>query len=85
MKNPDDMSFDEYDEYINPRPNETDFDRVLERAISRRDLLKGVVALGGVAAFGNTLMSAPASAAQTRFAFEAIASSTADGITVPPG
>jgi len=85
MKNPNDMSFDEFDEYINPRPSETDFDRVLDRAMSRRDVLKGVVALGGVAAFGNTLMPSQASAAQTRFAFDAIAISTADDVTVPPG
>lgn len=85
MKSPDDMSFDEYDEYINPRPNEIDFDRVLDRAMSRRDLLKGVVALGGVAAFGNTLMPREAFAAESRFAFDAIAVSTADEVTVPPG
>ncbi len=85
MRNPDDLSFDEFDEYINPRPEETEFDRVLDRSMSRRDLLKGVVALGGVAAFGNTLMSQPAFAAPNRFAFDAIAVSTADGVTVPAG
>ena len=41
MKNIDDMSFDEFDEYINPKPDECEFDRVVERAMSRRDLLKG--------------------------------------------
>jgi len=85
MKNPDDMSFDEFDEYINPKPDENDFDRVVDRALSRRDLLKGVLAFGGVAAFGNTLMPTQASAASSRFAFDAIAASTADGITVPAG
>jgi len=85
MKNPDEMSFDEFDEYINPRPSENEFDRIVDRALSRRDLLKGVVAFGGVAAFGNTLMPTQASAADSRFAFEAIAASTEDNITVPPG
>ena len=85
MKNTDDMSFDEFDEYINPKPDECDFDRVVDRAMSRRDLLKGVVAFGGVAAFGNTLMPTQASAGKSRFAFEGIATSTADNITVPPG
>jgi len=85
MKNPDDMSFDEFDEYINPKPDENDFDRIVDRALSRRDLLKGVVAFGGVAAFGSTLMPTQAIAADSRFAFEAIAASTADNITVPPG
>ena len=45
MKNTDDMSFDEFDEYINPKPDECDFDRVVDRAMSRRDLLKGVCLL----------------------------------------
>lgn len=81
----DDLSFDEYDEHINPKPDENDFDRVLERAMSRRDLFKGVLAFGGVAAFGNTLMSTPVSAAETRFAFDAVPMSTDDGVTVPPG
>ncbi len=85
MKNPDDMSFDEFDEYINPKPEENDFDRIVDRALSRRDLLKGVVAFGGVAAFGNTLMPTEAIAADSRFAFDAIAVSTADGISVPAG
>ena len=85
MKNPDDLSFDEFDEHINPKPEQSDFDRVLDRAMSRRDLLKSVVALGGVAAFGSTLMPRPATAADTRFAFDAIAMSTADDITVPSG
>ena len=85
MKNPDDMSFDEFDEYINPKPDENDFDRVLDRAMSRRDLFKGVLAFGGVAAFGNTLMPTPVAAAETRFAFDAVPASTFDGITLPPG
>lgn len=83
--NPDDLSFDEFDEYINPRPAETDFDRIVDSALSRRDLLKSVMAFGSVAAFGNVLINTPASAAQNRFAFSAIPSSTADNITVPPG
>jgi len=63
MKNPDDISFDEHDELVNPRPEETDFDRIVESALSRRDLLKGVMVFGGVAALGNTLMPAITQAA----------------------
>lgn len=85
MKNPDDISFDEHDELINPRPEETEFDRVMERALSRRDLMKGVMVFGGVAALGNTLMPTFTQAAPHRFAFDAVAASTADDITVPPG
>ena len=85
MKNPDELSFDEHDELINPKPEETDFDRVMDRALSRRDLMKGVMVFGGVAALGNTLFPAITEAAPHRFAFDAIDASTADNITVPPG
>lgn len=85
MTNPDDLSFDDFDEYINPRPSETDFDRVMDRALSRRDLLKSVMAFGSVAAFGNIVLSTPAQAAQNRFSFEGITMSTDDNITLPPG
>lgn len=85
MKNLDDLSFDEYDEVINPPPMQTDFDRVLNVAMSRRNLLKGVMAFGSVAALGNTLTATPARAGINRFAFDAIPISTADTITVPAG
>ena len=85
MKNPDELSFDEHDELVNPGPEETDFDRVMDRALSRRDLIKGVMVFGGVAALGNTLFPAITEAAPHRFAFDAINTSTADNITVPPG
>jgi len=32
----DDLSFDEYDEVINPKPEDSDFDVIVEQAISRR-------------------------------------------------
>jgi len=85
MKNPDDISFDEHDEIVSPRPEETDFDRIMDLALSRRDLMKGIMAFGSVAALGNTLMPVTAQAATTRFAFDKIGASTVDGITVPPG
>ena len=76
MKNPDELSFDEHDELINPKPEETDFDRVMDRALSRRDLMKGVMVFGGVAALGNTLFPAITEATPHRFAFDAIDAST---------
>ena len=85
MRNQDDISFDDYDEIINPKPDDTDFDRIVDVALSRRDLMKGIMVFGGVTAFGNTLMPSAAHAATDRFAFDAIDMSTADGITVPPG
>ena len=54
----DDLSFDEHDELINPRAEETDFDRVVESALSRRGFLGGVLAFGsGAAAMGGGLMA----------------------------
>ena len=85
MKKFDDISFDEHDELINPRPEETEFDRIMDMALSRRDVMKGVMVLGSVAALGNTLLATPASAATNRFAFDAVDISTSDDITVPPG
>lgn len=79
------LSFDEYDEMINPPPQETDFDRIVDLALSRRDLLKGVVAFGSIAALGNSVMPKSVLAADNRFAFDAIATSTEDGISLPPG
>lgn len=85
MKNLDDLSFDEFDEVISPRPEESDFDRIVDIAMSRRDVLKSVIAFGGVAALGNTLMPSAATAAPNRFAFDAIGISIEDTFNVPAG
>ncbi len=42
----DELSFDEIDELISPRAEETDFDRVVETALSRRGFLGGVMTFG---------------------------------------
>ena len=81
----EDLSFDDYDEQVNPRPEDCDFDRIVESAISRRGLLGGILAFGGVTALGTTLMPAAAKAGADRFAFEAITTNSNDAITVPPG
>jgi uncharacterized protein len=44
------LSTDDWDEAHFPRPEENDFDRVVERAISRRGFLGGVLAFGSGAA-----------------------------------
>jgi len=87
MKKTEEMSFDEYDELINPKPDENDFDRILEVALTRRGLLKGVMAVGSLAAIGSAATLAPtdAIAATNRFAFDAIDANTLDDITVPKG
>ncbi len=83
--NDEPLSFDDYDEIISPRPDECDFDDIVESAISRRGLMGGVLAFGSVAALGSTLMPTSAKAAADRFAFQGIPTSTADTVQVPEG
>ncbi|WP_413788566.1 PhoX family protein [Paludibacillus litoralis] len=77
-----DLSFDDFDERVTPRPAECDFDGVVERALSRRGFLGGVVAFGGVAALG---VGGAARAAGSPFAFRQVAANTRDALTVPEG
>jgi hypothetical protein len=44
--NKDRLSFDDRDELINPPPATTQFDQVVETALSRRGFLGGVMTLG---------------------------------------
>ena len=86
--NTDDMSWDEWDEHHFPREAESDFDRVVESAISRRGFLGGVLAFGsGAAAMGAGLMSftAEAKASTSRFAFTPIPAQTDGTVHVPEG
>ncbi len=85
MKDDRQISFDEYDEVINPRPEECDFDRIVESALSRRGFMGGVLAMGSFAALGGALVPSGARAASDRFAFSAIPTSTADTVVVPEG
>ena len=83
-----DMDFDEFDEAMSPKPEDSDFDAVVESAISRRGLLGGVLAFGGVTMIGGAMApkaQAAAHASGARFVFDAIPTSTADDITLPPG
>jgi len=80
-----DISFDDFDEIVNPKPENCDFDAVVEAAISRRGFLGGVVAMGtGAFVMGTGAMAGKARAASP-FRFEQIAANTADTITVPEG
>ncbi len=80
-----DLSFDEFDEVVNPRPEENDFDRIIESAISRRGFLGGVLAFGSFTALGTSLVPTGAKASDGRFAFTQIPTSTADAVIVPEG
>ncbi|MBC6407865.1 MAG: PhoX family phosphatase [Rhodobacteraceae bacterium] len=79
------LSFDAFDEVVNPKPEECDFDRIVERAISRRGFIGGVLTIGGFAALGGTALPSGAQATSNRFAFDGIPVSTADTVAVPPG
>lgn len=81
------LSFDERDEIVNPPPAVTDFDRVIESAISRRGFLGGLLVFGsGAAALGGNLLSTTAArAADSRFAFKPIPIATDATVHVPEG
>ncbi|AJE47666.1 PhoX family protein [Celeribacter indicus] len=82
------LSWDEFDEMRDPRPATNDFDAVVERAISRRGFLGGVLAFGsGAAVMGTGLLSSTTSAqAQAAaFRFTPIDIATDHDIHVPEG
>ncbi|MDF1792717.1 MAG: PhoX family phosphatase [Thalassobaculaceae bacterium] len=78
------LSFDAWDELQSPPPAITDFDTVVERALSRRGFLGGLALVGGAAFLMGTSALTPARAA-SRLAFDAVAANTLDTITVPKG
>lgn len=79
------VSFDDFDEVVNPRPEDTDFDRIVDSTMSRRGFLGGTLAFGSFAMLGGTALVTEAKAAADRFAFAAIAANSDDAITVPAG
>jgi len=84
----DELSFDDYDEAINPRPDCNEFDIIVELALSRRDFMKGIMVFGSAATLGLTttaLTSVSAKASSNRFGFKAVAASTKDTVVVPEG
>ena len=79
------MSFDDFDEMVSPRPEECDFDRVVEAAVNRRGFVGGVLAFGSFAMLGGSLVPTGARAAPDRFAFTQIPANSDDAVTVPDG
>jgi secreted PhoX family phosphatase len=81
------LSADDWDELVNPRPEENDFDRVVESALSRRGFMSGLLVFGsGAAAMSAGLLnSTSARAAESRFAFTPIAAQTDGTVHVPEG
>ncbi|MFC6687435.1 PhoX family protein [Jhaorihella thermophila] len=82
-----DLSADDWDELNFPRPDEQEFDRVVERALSRRGFLGGIIAFGsGAAALGaGMLKGSTALAGTARFAFDGIPAATDHTVHVPEG
>ena len=83
------LSADDWDDLNFPRPEEQDFDRVVQRAISRRGFLRDAMVFGsGAALMGATGVLSPsvAQAQQTsRFAFAPIPTATDGTVHVPEG
>ncbi|OUD10652.1 transcriptional initiation protein Tat [Marivivens niveibacter] len=82
-----DLSWDDFDELRDPRPDANEFDAVVDRAISRRGFLGGVLAFGsGAAVMGSVMGSATSANAQAAaFKFAPIGIATDHDIHVPEG
>ncbi|WP_118138241.1 PhoX family phosphatase [Oceanicella sp. SM1341] len=81
-----DLTWDDFDELRDPRPAETEFDRVVERAISRRGFLGGTLAFGsGAAVFGSGILEGVARAQGSGFAFTPVGIATDHEVHVPQG
>ncbi len=82
------LSWDEWDELKDPRPEENDFDGVVASAMTRRGFMGRILAVGsGAAVMGAGLMNSTAARAQSssRFAFNPIPIATDFTIHVPEG
>ena len=80
-----DLSFDDFDEVDNPRPEFSEFDDVVERAISRRGFLSGIVTVGAATFLTGTALGTGTVQAANRFGFDPVKANSLDDITVPQG
>jgi len=82
------ISADDWDEMNFPRPEKQQFDDVVERAISRRGFLGGVLAFGsGAAVMGTAMLKGSTALARQadRFAFTPVPTATDGTVHVPEG
>ncbi len=83
---PETISFDEFDEINNPGPETTDFEIVVEKAMSRRGFLRGGVAFGAAAfVMGTTALTSKSAQAMSRLGFEQVPANSLDTVTLPKG
>ena len=89
MKDTDytEMSFDEFDEAVNPPPETIEFDEIVDEALSRRGFLGGVMSFGaGSFVLGTSALTpSGAQAATSRLGFGQVAANSLDDITLPDG
>lgn len=84
--NTKDLSWDAWDELRRPAPAVTDFDRIVDAAISRRGFLGGLMAFGsGAAAMGLLGGTSAQAAGASRFGFQPIPIQTDFTVHVPEG
>ncbi|MCZ4282554.1 PhoX family phosphatase [Kiloniella laminariae] len=80
------ISFDDFDELHNPGPEQTDFEQIVDKAISRRGFLGAGLGLGAAAfVLGTTALTPTKAKASSRFSFEPVAANSLDTVTVPKG
>lgn len=88
MPQPDNavQSFDEFDEVNYPRPAPSDFERLIEKKLSRRGILTSGIAFGASAfVLGASALAPSRALAASRLGFEAVPANTLDTVTVPKG
>lgn len=74
-------TFNEFENISNPSPNETDFDLLADRALSRRGFL-GILGADGLVAGAPSLTPFRVQAAE-RMGFKAVAADSLDNVTLP--
>ncbi len=81
-----DISFNDFDDINYPRPEETDFDKLADHAMSRRRFIGRGVAFGATAlVLGSTALTPVTARAASRLGFKQVAANTLDTVTVPEG
>lgn len=83
------LSFDEYDEWVNPPPESVDFERLVDAELSRRKFLgeayKGFITVGTGGLLNVIIPADTAGANHTPLKFEPVKANSLDTVTVPEG